>query len=275
MNRKKLFLYLLLLSAVTALIVPVYFLEYTPRFTFADNSKAFFQKYISGVSETAEIIMNLKEVGKTNKVLEQEIAELKVKLIMNEAIKRENEELSKLLKLKDSYSRYTIIPAKILNYSEINPNRITVSFSEEYTKLMAEKSTVVSSMGLIGLVTSFLGTRAEVELITSKQFTIPAVLENREECTAILKGNGQSLSILFLDKVCNQPSADGMKLLSANLSENYSIPYIPIGIISGLVEDETNILFLKGKGIPLFKKGKLNHIFIIVGANTKDEKSVF
>jgi len=275
LNRKKLFLYLILISAVTALVVPVYFLEYTPRFTFADNSKAFFQKYITKASETIQIMTDLKEVGKTNKVLEQEIAELKVKLIMNEAIKRENEELSKLLKLKDSYSRYTIIPAKILNYSEINPNRITVNFSEEYTKLMAEKATVVSSMGLIGLVTSFSGTRAEVELITSKQFTIPAVLENREECTAILKGNGQSLSILFLDKVCNQPSAEGKKLLSANLSENYSIPYIPIGIISGLLEDETNILFLKGKAIPLFKKGKLNHIFIIVGANTKDENSVF
>lgn len=275
MNRKKLFLYLFLIFAVSAVMLPAYFMEYAPRFTFADNSKTFFKKYINAASETFEIILDLKNVGKQNRELTAEIAELKVKLIMNEAIKRENEELSKLLKLKDSYSRYTIIPAKILNYSEINPNRITVSFSEEYAKLMAEKSTVVSSMGLIGLVTSFLGTRAEVELITSKQFTIPAVLENREECTAILKGNGQSLSILFLDKVCNQPTAEGAKLLSANLSENYSIPYIPIGIISGLHEDETNILFLKGKAIPLFRKGKLNHIFIIVGANTRDEKPLF
>ena len=194
---------------------------------------------------------------------------------MNEAIKRENEELSKLLKLKDSYSKYTIIPAKILTYSDMNPNRIVISYPEEYSKLMAEKATVVSSMGLVGLVSSFHSSRAEVELITSKQFTVPAVLENREECTAILKGNGQSLSILFLDKVCNTPPSDGKKLLSANLSENYSIPYIPIGIISNLKKDQGNIMFLKGEAIPLFKKGKLNHIFVIVGANFEDEKALF
>ena len=230
---------------------------------------------VENVSVTFHIILDLKNVGKQNKILEQEVSELKVRLLMNDAIKKENEELSKLLRLKDSYGKYTIIPAKILNYSELNPNRITISYEEQYAKLMAEKSTVVSSMGLVGLVTSFHGARAEVELITSKEFTIPAVLENREECTAILRGNGQSLSVLFLDKLCNSPEADGKKMLSANLSENYTIPYIPIAIIGNLKEDESNILFMKGEAIPLFKKGKLNHIFIVVGANTGENKSLF
>jgi len=275
LNRKKILLYSFGISIVLIFALPNFILEFTPRSAFAESVKSFFQDQLSEIKKTVEIIINLQSVGKKNKELEQTVAELQVKLIMNEAIKRENEELSKLLKLKDSYGRYTIIPAKILTFSETNPNRISISYPREYSKLMAEKSTVVSSMGLVGLVSSFHSSIAEVELITSKQFTIPAVLENREECTAILKGNGQALSILFLDKVCNSPPADGKKLLSANLSENYSIPYIPIGIISGLSEDESNILFNKGEAIPLFKKGKLNHIFIIVGTNTKDEKPLF
>lgn len=275
MNRKKTLLYSFGISLILILTLPNIILEFTPRSSFIDNIKSFLHGQLDGIKNTFEIIIDLQSVGRKNKELENEVSELKVKLIMNEAIKRENEELSKLLKLKDSYGKYTIIPARILNFSEINPNRISISFPKEYSKLMAEKSTVVSSMGLVGLVSSFHTTIAEVELITSKQFTIPAVLENREECTAILKGNGQSLSILFLDKVCNTPSAEGRKLLSANLSENYSIPYIPIGIISELKEDESSILFNKGEAIPLFKKGKLNHIFIIVGTNTKDEKPLF
>ncbi|MGI6393362.1 MAG: rod shape-determining protein MreC [bacterium] len=254
---------------------PNFVLEYTPRAGVADNIKSFFQNHTENIKNSFQIILNLKSVGKRNLELEQEISELKVNLIMNEAIKKENEELSKLLKLKDSYGKHTVIPAKILNFSDVNPNKIVISFPEEYSKLMAEKATVVSSMGLVGLISSFHATRAEVELVTSKQFTIPAVLENREECTAILKGNGQSLSILFLDKVCNSPSADGKKLLSANLSENYSIPYLPIGIIGNLKEDDDNILLVKGEAIPLFKKGKLNHLFIIVGTSTKDEKPLF
>ena len=83
---------------------------------------------VENVRETFHIIMDLKNVGRQNKLLEQEVSELKVRLLMNDAIKKENEELSKLLKLKDSYGKYTIIPAKILNYSELNPNRITISY---------------------------------------------------------------------------------------------------------------------------------------------------
>lgn len=275
MNKKKLVRYIFISSFFIVLIVPQFFLEYSSRFYFIDDIQIVFHNTIDDIKETMRIIVDLKNVGHQNKILEQEVSELKVRLLMNDAIRKENEELSKLLKLKDSYGKYTIIPAKILNYSELNPNRISISYEERYAKLMAEKSTVVSSMGLVGLVTSFHGARAEVELITSKEFTIPAVLENREECTAIMRGNGQSLSVLFLDKLCNTPKADGQKMLSANLSENYTIPYIPIAIIGNLKEDESNILFMKGEAIPLFKKGKLNHIFIVVGANTGNTAPLF
>ena len=275
MNRKKVVRYIFILSFFLVLIIPQFFLEYNSRFYFIDDLQMLLHAQIVNVRETFNIILDLKNVGRQNKILEQEVSELKVRLLMNDAIKKENEELSKLLRLKDSYGKYTIIPAKILNYSELNPNRITISYEEQYAKLMAEKSTVVSSMGLVGLVTSFHGARAEVELITSKEFTIPAVLENREECTAILRGNGQSLSVLFLDKLCNSPEADGKKMLSANLSENYTNPYIPIAITGNLKEDASHILLMKGEAIPLFKKGKLNHIFIVVGANTGENKSLF
>ena len=267
MNRKKLFLYIIFFFLVIMFTLPFFILEFNLRIPFADNTKAETQKLIESIRETFSIVTDLKNIGKKNIELEREIAELKVKLIMNETIKKENEELSKLLKIKDSYSKYSIIPAKILNYSYTNPNMINITYPAEYTKVMAEKATVVSSMGLVGLVSSFHGTHAEVELVTSKQFTIPAVLENREECTTVLRGNGQSLSILFLDKVCAKDSVEGRKLLSANLSENYSIPHIPVGLISSLKEDESNILLMKGEAIPLFKKGKLHHIFIIVGTN--------
>ena len=275
MNKKKLYRFVFIASFVLLLILPQFFLEYTSRFYFFDDLQVLIHEQLRNLGDELRIISDLRAVGRQNAELSKTVSELRVRLLMNEAIKRENEELSRLLKLKDSYGKYAIIPAKILNYSETNPNRISIGYPEEYAKLMAEKSTVVSSMGLVGLVTSFYATRAEVELISSKNFTIPAVLENREECTAILKGNGQSLSIHFLDKVCNTPSAEGKRLLSANLSENYSIPYIPIGIISTLHDDETNILFTKGEAIPLFKKGKLNHIFIVVGTNTKENPTIF
>jgi len=247
--------------------LPFFILEFRSRIPFADKMKIKTQTMIDSSRETLSIMIDLKNVGRKNVELEREVSELKVKLIMNEAIKKENEELSKLLKIKDSYSKYSIIPAKILNYSHTNPNIVTITYPQEYNKIMAEKATVVSSMGIVGLVSSFHGNQADVELITSKQFTIPAVLENREECTTVLRGNGQSLSILFFDKVCAQESVEGKKLLSANLSENYSIPHIPVGIIGSLKEDESNILLMKGEAIPLFKKGKLNHIFIIVGTS--------
>ncbi len=267
MSRKKVFLYIIIISLTLLVSLPFFILEFKTRVSLVEGFKVKTNQMLVSFRDNLSIISDLRNVGKKNLELERKISELKVRLIMNEAIKKENVELSKLLKIKDTYSQYSIIPAKISNYSVVNPNMVTISYPAEYTKIMSEKATVVSSMGLVGLVSSFHGTQAEVELITSKQFTIPAVLEDREECTTILRGNGQSLSILFLDKICTDESTVGKKLLSANLSENYSIPHIPIGIVGNLKEDESNILLMKGEAVPLFKKGKLTHIFIIIGTN--------
>lgn len=275
MNRKNLAFYAVLISIILFTALPLSLTEFAYRLPIIRDMRIFFDKQLDSIKNSLLIIKDLKKVGERNRVLEREISRLQVKLLLNEGIKRENEELSKLLKIKDTYSKYTIIPARILSYSTTNPNKITVYFPNEYKKYMAHNATVVSSMGLVGLVSSFAGNNAEVELITSKQFSIPAVLESREECTSILKGNGQSLSILFLDRVCNKPKATGKKMLSANLSQNYSLPYIPIGIIGGLKEDESNILFLRGEVIPLYKKGRLNHLFIIVGSGINNEKFQF
>ncbi len=272
MNRKRLFITVLSFTLLLFFLAPLPFSEFGLRFAGVGSVRIFFDERIKSLWKNVEVLFELHAVGKRNRELEKELSRLRVNLMMNEGIKRENEELSKLLKIKDSYSRYAIIPARILNYSAVNPNRITVHFPPKYKRYMSGRATVVSSMGMVGLVSSFSEESAEVELITSKQFTIPAVLESREECTAVIRGNGRSLSILFLDKVCGEPSAEGKKLLSANLSQNFSLPYIPIGIIGNLEEDSGNILFLKGEAIPLFKKGRLNHLFIVVGESFQDEK---
>ncbi len=275
MDKKQIALYIIFASFVVFFVIPVAFLDFTYKIPVLRELKIAFNKELDNFKGNLTIIKELHSIGKKNKILKERLLKAKIKLMMNEAIKNENEELSKLLKIKDNYSKYTIIPAKFINYLETNPNRIKIYFDKKYAKYMAENSTVVSGMGLVGIVKKFSKNSAEVMLVTSKQFSVPAVLKSREECTAILKGNGNSLSILFLDKMCNKPSSIGKKMLSANLSENYSIPYIPIALIGTLRDDPGNFLFLKGEGIPLFKKGSLNHLFIIVGTTIKNEKLPF
>ncbi len=272
MLKRNLFILSLVLLAAAAFFLPGTVSEWFLRVPLVRDARIAVDAELSRIAHTFSILSDLRSVGERNIALEEENARLRLQLIMNDGIKRENEELSKLLKIKDTYSRYAIIPARILSYSAVNPNRITIHYDEQYAKHLAQNAPAVSSMGLVGLVKSFGRNHAEVELITSRNFSLPAVLESREECTAILRGNGQTLSIQFLEKVCNNPPATGKKMLSANLSENYSLPYIPIGVIGTLTDDETNILFYKGEAVPLFKKGKLNHLFIIAGGSFADEK---
>ncbi|HOW50753.1 MAG TPA: rod shape-determining protein MreC [bacterium] len=272
MLKRNLFILSFALLAAAAFFLPGAVSEWFWRISYVRDARIAVDTELDRIARTLSILGDLRQVGERNIALEEENARLRLQLIMNDGIKRENEELSKLLKIKDTYSRYAIIPARILSYSAVNPNRITIHYDEQYAKHLAQNAPAVSSMGLVGLVKSFGRNHAEVELITSRNFSLPAVLESREECTAILRGNGQTLSIQFLEKVCNTPPATGMKMLSANLSENYSLPYIPIGIIGALTDDETNILFYKGEALPLFKKGKLNHLFIIAGGSFVDEK---
>lgn len=272
MNKKRLFFYIIAATFVILLLAPVPVTDFAYRIPLINSVKIFVDEKLKIVEQSIIIIKDLQNVGERNVTLEQEITRLKIELIMNEGIKKENEELSRLLKIKDTYSKYTIIPATFLGYNQTNPNKITVYFSDEYEKRIAINSTVVSSMGLVGIVRSFKNNNAEIELITSKQFSVPAVLESREECTAVVRGTGTGIAILYLDKLCNNPSSAGKKLLSANLSQNYSLPYIPIGIIGDIKDDESNVLFVRGEAIPLFQKGRLNHLFIIVGENFKEER---
>jgi len=228
-------------------------------------------KVLDTASRSFTILRDLHRVGERNLALEEENARYRLQLILNEGTKRENEELAKLLKIKDRYGTYTIVPARFLGYSLVNPNRMTVYFDKEEGRSLARNAPVVSPQGLVGLVRSFGETSAEVELITSRDFTLPAVIEGRDECTAILRGNGQTLFIQFLEKVCHNPPVLGKRLLSANLSENYSLPYIPIAIVGALRDDPSNMLFYTGEAVPLFKKGTLNHLFIVAGGSFSNE----
>ncbi|MFO7735833.1 MAG: rod shape-determining protein MreC [bacterium] len=272
MIKKRFFIYIFIISTVILLLLPPWIMNLSPESSIITKIKIKTNSMVSYIHQSLTILSDIHSVGRENMALRKKISKLKVQLLLSEAIKKENEELSKLLKIKDSYSKYTIIPAKILDYSTTNPNSITIKYPKQFSKNMAEKATVVSSMGMVGLVTDFSENTAEVILLTSKQFSIPAVFDSREKCTGVLKGNGRSMSMLFVDKVCNEPPAEGTKLLSANISQNYSLPYIPLGIIGQVQEDPSNSLFIKGDIIPLYQKGKLNHLFIIVGTDIRDEK---
>ncbi len=272
MRKRYLLISLFAVFAIALALLPRLVTEWSWRAPVVRDARIAVSERVSRLFTSVAILRDLHTVGERNIALEEENARLRLKIMMSEGIKRENEELAKLLKIKDRYSGYTIIPARLLSQSSVNPTRITIYYDGEFAKHLALNAPVVSSMGLVGLVRSFGVNSAEVDLITSRHFSLPAILESREECTAILRGNGQTLSIQFFEKVCNEPSAVGRKMLSANLSENYSLPYIPIGVIGSLVEDENNILFYRGETFPLFKKGKLNHMFIIAGGSFVDEK---
>ncbi len=255
---------------LAALFLPSFISEWGWRPAFLRSAQIVVAEFFDSLRRTFTILRTLHTVGERNLALEEENARLRLQLILTEGISRENEELANLLKIKDKYSSYTIVPARFLSYSPVNPNRITIHFDESDARNLARNAPVVSPLGLVGLVKDFERNHAEVELITSRGFTLPAVIEGRDECTAILRGNGQTLSLQFLEKICNTPPALGKRLLSANLSENYSLPYIPIAIIGALTEDPTNLLFYTGEAVPFFKKGKLHHLFIIAGGSFND-----
>jgi len=269
--KRRLLIASFLVLFAAALLLPSLVSEWAWRPAVLRGARVAVAGLLDEASRLIAILRDLHRVGERNLALEEENARLRLQIILNEGISRENEELANLLKIKDRYSSYAIIPARFLGYSPVNPNRISVYFDENDARNLARNAPVVSPLGLVGLVRSFSNSSAEVELITSRGFTLPAVIEGRDECTAILRGNGQTLSLQFLEKVCNDPPALGKRLLSANLSENYSLPYIPLALIGALTDDPTNMLFYTGEAVPLFKKGKLHHLFIIAGGSLGNE----
>jgi rod shape-determining protein MreC len=148
----------------------------------------------------------------------------------------QNQELKKMLALKDS-SSYPLITAQVIaKYASTSQGNIIINVgSDEKVKYGMP---VINDQGLVGIVIN-----------TSKDFSVVRTLQNSEQKLAVrdqrsrfngvLEWNGANLVVKNIPKSYDMNAGD--IIVTSDFSTKFP-PSIPVGIISGGTTDKTGLL---------------------------------
>lgn len=234
---------------------PFYFLT-----GIAQNGYAVFS---SGVRSTTDLYLNLIDIKKNNRILTQELDELKAQLGALTELSLENQRLSKLLDFKQR-GKMELLAARIIG-------RDMVTDYETVTIDRGEKHGVKKGMGTI-TISGVVGYAIEVEprtskilLITDRYSVIDGVVQ-RSRARGIVQGNKDTCSLSFL-KRADDVQIDDMIVTSG--LDNYFPKGFPIGKVTNVVKDKYGL----GQEVtlmPIVSAPNLEEVFVVLKANNQD-----
>jgi rod shape-determining protein MreC len=198
------------------------------------------QKTVSSIfSPVGRFLSDIKNFGKTNAELQQELAQnklLKGELAMNADTKGQLTQLKAVLDLAGR-GNFKVASARVIARGSASSFSQTITIDAGRSSGIRADMTVISQNGLIGVVKSTTNNSAIVLLISDPSFKV-GVRISRSQSVGILSGQGTvNYSLTLLDPLGEIKTGD---TLITNGSEGNKpfIPGVPIGVVVG-VDDST------------------------------------
>lgn len=222
------------------------------------NGLTYLKNKIAGNNTFFEDINNLKD---ENKKLKEQNAELNKNLSELGIIKAENKTLREYANLSDQYTKYTTVPAYIIDRDVSNLSNtivINVGTREGVQKNMA----VVSSEGVVGHVISVTETTAKVLPIIDPSSSISAIM-NISRDNIIVKGelgNNNTLKGTYI-------SADADLILNDDVETSGLGGIYPKGLKIGKLEEIVEAPNITEKYViikPAVDFSKLETVLVII-----------
>lgn len=212
-------------------------------------------------------IVNIAKVKSENERLREINAELMLQVNKLREYGVVNENLQKMIGLKDTL-KYPLIPALTVSKSfTIAQGTITLNAGSDNG--VKPGMPVINEKGLVGIVYA-----------TSKDFSIAKTLKNfelklvvkdeRSRVDGVLKWNGEDLVIVNVPKTYDLEPGD--RILCSELSSIVSLP-IPIGVVVGLQNVETGI-FNSVKIKPYADFSRIENVFVIGVIESKQKNDL-
>lgn len=198
-----------------------------------------FGVWVSGLSSNLTDSAALRE---ENSALQEKVDTLSAensKLVLD---KEELERLQTLLELKEDYSDYDSVGARVISRDSGNWfNKFTIDKGTDDG--IQEGCNVIAGSGLVGIVTEAGQNWARVRAIIDDDSNVSAMISTTSD-TCIIAGNLQlidsgTLSLVKLTDDNNHVHV-GDKVVTSNISEKF-LPGILIGYISELNNDPNNL----------------------------------
>lgn len=243
-NRSRLLLVILLVTALFFITLDLRGVSLTK------GSRSVTQTILSPVQRTVSTIFSpvgrffsdVKNFGKTNAELQQELAEnklLKSDLALSADTKGQLAQLKAVLDLAGR-GNFKVVAARVIARGSSSSFSQTITIDAGTTSGIRTDMTVISENGLVGVVKSTTGSSSIVLLMSDPSFKV-GVRIARSQSIGILSGLGSSeYSLQLLDPAGTIKVGD---TLLTNGSENNKpfIPGVPVGAVVG-VDNSTDSL---------------------------------
>ena len=215
-----------------------------------------------GVVKREEKKKTIEELQAYTSELEEKIASLEAQ---NEQLKNDNKELDDLKKLYEmdrSLSDYPKTGATIIGISSQNWNESFI-IDKGSQEGMEEDMNVISSEGLVGIITEVHGNYSKVMTVISDNSYVTAMDEaTKDQCT--VKGD---ISLFDKGRIrlermkVDSKIKEGDRIVTSDLSSKY-LPGILIGYANEIKEDETG-MSRSGYLVPAVDFDHLQNVLVI------------
>lgn len=218
--------------------------------------------------------ISLQEALEENERLREENASLKEQIGKYSANMEELNRLQELLEIRDYYGSYEMTGATIIATESVNWNyRFTIDKGSDDG--IRKDMTVISSEGLVGIVTEVAAGHAIVQTILDNSCKVSGMDEATLD-TCIVSGNQSTISSGYIDlSYMDKDSSieNGTAIVTSNVSSKF-VEGILIGTAADVAVD-TNQLTKSGHLIPAVDFRHLKEVLVITSPKpdmTTDEK---
>ena len=221
----------------------------------------------ASVTSVISNVINTAKVESENERLRRVNAELMLQVNKLREYAVVNEQLKKLLEIKDSLS-YPLIPAKVVSKS-LTKSQSTITINIGSQDGVKPGMPVINDMGLVGIVNSTSEDYAIARTLKNIDLKI-TVKDERSRVDGVMKWNGEDLVIINVPKTYDVEPGD--RIISSELSSIVPVP-IQVGVVLGLTKVEEGI-FNEVKIKSYVDFVSVENVFVIGIVESKEKKNL-
>ncbi len=194
------------------------------------------QRTVSSIfSPVGRLLSDVKNFGKTNAELQQELAQnklLKSELAMSADTRGQLTQLKAVLDLARR-GNFKVASARVIAHGSASSFSQTITIDAGSSSGIRANMTVISQNGLIGVVKSTTGSSAIVLLISDPSFKV-GVRIARSQSVGVLSGQGTTnYSFTLLDPAGEIKTGDTL-ITNGSEGNRPFIPGVPVGVVVGV-----------------------------------------
>jgi rod shape-determining protein MreC len=210
----------------------------------------------AAVSSVVSDITNIARLKDENEKLRMNNAELMLQISQLREYGITNEELKRLLAIKDT-TKFPLIPASIVSKA-FSRSQSILTINAGSQQGIQPGMPVINDHGFVGLVNSVASDYSIVRTLKNLDLRL-AVKDERSRVDGLMKWNGTDLVIINVPKTYDIEPGD--RIIVSELSSIVSLP-VPVGTVKELSQVERGI-FNEVKVHPFVDLSSVENVFVI------------